>query len=353
MRVRPKGAWSRVIIGMLGIGVIFRLMLQVSTATPAARVIPDPAGLTFQVDHPPRGVEPRLRLWADADLTDHLQPAEGAHSWWLPNQVLAKFPAVRLTYTWELGRERLRGEHLHIHRDYPYPWQVVQKGGLTVYFASPVAAGRISRWAELNDWLPRFLGTPQQPVVIYAMPDEEAYARVIGGNSHLDRAAGFFSGAHEWIVLRPAHGEEAVAHELGHAYLANGNPVWWEEGIATWVEAHARARTSPVSTWLHWRSRLAPLGERAAEGPLELAQAGYGSAQPLDPYDVGLSFCLYLERRLGTEGLKRLALAARREPLADALSRTVGEEVEGLEADWNRALQSGELLAWLAERAGP
>lgn len=154
------------------------------------------------------------------------------------------------------------------------------------------------------------------------------------------------------IVLRPGQGEEVVAHELAHAYLVGrGNPRWWDEGLATWVQLHAEARTSPRSIWLHGRGQLAPLAEHMALAPVDLSQVSYDSAAPADPYRVGLGFCLHLQQKLGIDGLKRLALATRERPLEDALREGTGQTLAEWAGDWHQAVVGGELLRWLEERA--
>lgn len=354
MPERPATVWIRLIAGLIGIGFMAWLMMGSGQQQPVARVEPDEGGLQFILENVPPGVEPDLYLFSDSDLRDFLRRPGPKDSRWLPNLALSKFPAVLLSYTWDLGYERVTGEHLFVHKEYRYPWRVEQKGGLTVYYAAGVVSWRVDRWAELNEWLPRFLESPQRSVVIYAMPDEESYARIIRGYGHLRQASAFWSSTREWIVLRPGHGEEVVAHELAHAYLAagKGNPSWWDEGLATWVEIYSRARTSPGAAWLYWKGQLAPLADRMAREPVELSQVAYDSTAPADPYRVGLSLCIYLEKRLGTDGLKRLALATRERPLEDALREATGQTLTELAGEWHQAMAGGELLRWLEERAG-
>lgn len=356
-RERPRDTWIRLVLSMLGFVLMAWLALSGRPEEPpsplAAHVEPGSAGLTFALANAPPDAEPVLSVFSDTDLQYFLRPTDRKDSRWLPNLALSKFPAVMLTYRWEAGSQQVSGEYLYIHKDYPYPWKVEEAGGLTVYYATGVVGWRVERWVGLNDWLPRFLGTPQQPVVIYAMPDEESYARIIKGYSHLGKASAFYSGTRKWVVLRPGQGEDVVVHELGHAYLASGNPIWWEEGIATWVELQHHLRTSPEAPWLYWKERLAPLVEQAAKEPVTLGRVDYDSAEPLDPYRVGLSFCLFIEERFGTEALKRLAVAARQAPLEEALPKVLGEDpVELLDA-WQRALADGEILRWLEQRAQP
>lgn len=167
---------------------------MVASVELSARVEPDEAGLTFALEQVPPGTEPRLSVYSDIDLQYFLRPTGRKGSLWLPNLALSKFPAVLLSYTWELGYGRVSGEYLYIHKDYLYPWRTRREGGLLVYYATGVVGERVDRWVELNDWLPQFLGSPQQSVIIYAMPDEESYTRIIRGYNHLQTAAAFWSG---------------------------------------------------------------------------------------------------------------------------------------------------------------
>lgn len=352
MGERSGITWIRLLVGLMGIVLMARFMMGTETAPAATSVEADGAGLTFSLENVPPGTDPALSVNSETNLDAFLRRTGRRGSRWLPNLALSNYPAVLLNYTWDLGYERVSGEYLYVHKEYPHPWKVRQEDGLTVYYATGVVGWRIDRWVELNDWVSRFLGTPRQPVTIYAMPDDESYDRMIRGHGYLGKAAAFWNGTRKWIVLRPGQGEEVVAHEMAHAYLFRGNPLWWEEGVATWVEVNYQARTSPQA-FLYWKGQLEPLAEQAAHEPVDLNQVGIDSQAPADPYRVGLSLLLYLESRLGTEAVKQMALLAREVPLDQLFAQRLGQGLDEVAADWNQALATGELQRWMEEQVTP
>jgi len=311
---------------------------------------------TFTLRGLPPGVEPRLTVSdGQKDLSNWLLLPErgpGEVSQRLSYMGVEMYPARRLTYTWQVGGESLSGEYLYVHPNYPFSWEVEQRGPLVFYHSGNLSQQVAADWGEAYQWLGAELGMEPVERVVYLLPDRNSLQKALGSDPLVSNVAGLWVGRLQGILTSTDFSPEALrlimTHEFAHAYLENDNPSWWEEGIATWIEARYLSRFVLPSLTPEGLRPYEALAERMRAEPVLLVRINQSQASPLDPYTVGYSFCRYVESQWGDGAVLRLAVAAAARPLKEAVFEVLGQSLDAVEAGWQEYVRSGDLVEDLA-----
>lgn len=305
--------------------------------------------LTLRLRGHRTGAEPKLSVMAgNRDLGDYLrfrEDGETETALRLSYAGVSMFPARVLTYTWAVDGQQITGEHMYIHPNFPFQWQREQHGPFIFYHTGTLTEELATQWATLYTTLAGFLGLKPVERMIYVLPNRDALQKALGSDGAKRKVAGLWNEPLDAVLVSTDFPsvtlQKIIYHELTHAFLANGNPSWWEEGIATWVEGQMVRRHGVWDGDLLFPERFESLQKVMESQGTFLIRASASQSPPLDPYTVGLSFFLYLEDRFGEEALLRLAVAASERPLAEAAEAELGENLDQLEAGWQEFIRSG------------
>ncbi len=322
---------------------------------PHARSVQTSEGVSFYLEnHDPR-LLPSLTVAARDRLDESLHysaPRSGTTVVTLPRRHLESYPAQLLEYAWSVGTTELPGRHLYVNPDYPYDWEVQHAKPLTVYYTGAYPAYQVEGWAEIYRWLAGFLLMQNPPTqTIYLMPSVADLRRAVDLNpSDERRLSGLWVERAESILLAPqseAVLTTTVAHEFTHALLYNRNPIWWEEGIATWIAYQEAAHRIPGARSAGWQAfevAMQALHRLALESEISLDQIDQTQTYPLDRYTIGISFVLYVRSRLGEPGVLLLAVSAATQPLDEAVQEVLGETLSQVKQHWLTYLRSRRFL---------
>ncbi|MFF5443565.1 hypothetical protein [Streptomyces sp. NPDC012888] len=134
-----------------------------------------------------------------------------------------------------------------------------------------------------------------------------------------------------------------LAHELTHVATRTATsartPQWLSEGFADWAAYRGRAHTP---------AQAAPALARAVRGgrvpdalPADRDFTPGGDQEAVSrAYEGSWLACRLIADRWGEQALRELYRAAAREPLPEALSRTLGTDPAALTAAWRSALRA-------------
>lgn len=308
--------------------------------------------ITLRLQGHRAGAEPKLTVTAgNRDLGSYLRFREDRGtetSVRLSYAGVNIFPVRILTYTWEVDGRQVTGQHMYVHPNFPFPWKLEQHGPFTFYHTGTLTEELATQWAALYTTLAGFLGLKPVEQTIYVLPDIEALQKALGSEVTTRKVAGLWIEPLNAVLLstdfHSSTLQKIVYHELTHAFLANRNPSWWEEGVATWVEGQMFRRDWVWDGDGLYLKRFGALQRVMETEGTFLMRASPGQNPPLDPYTVGFSFTLYLQDRIGEDALLRLAVAASERPVAEALKETLGEDLDQLEVGWQEFVRSGAHL---------
>lgn len=255
------------------------------------------------------------------------------------------FPARLLTYTWEVDGQKVTGEHIYVHPTFPFRWELEQHDPFTFYHTGTLTAKTAADWIDHYTDLADFLSLEPVERTIYVLPNVDALQKALGSEGTEPKVAGLWIETLDAVLVSSdfpaAELRRIIYHELTHAFLANRNPSWWEEGIATWAEAQMSRRHGIWAGDLFIPQRAAALQEIMRTEGTFLVRATHSQPPPLDPYSVGYSFIMYLQDRFGQEAVLRLAAAAAEQEIAEAVMAVLGEDLDTLEIGWQAYLKEG------------
>ncbi len=304
--------------------------------------------------HPPDAVPTLTVHDGEKDLSRWLLVAEHAGdetSQRLSYMGVEMYPARLLTFAWQVGEEQVTGEYLYIHPNFSFAWQMEQRGPFVFYHTGTLNDDFAAEWTAVYHWLGAELEMEPVERVIYLLPDQGSLTRALGSDPLITNVAGLWVNRLEAILtstsFSPAALRVIMAHEFVHAYLANDNPPWWEEGIARWFELRYLARFGPLRFSAEGLRVFEGLEQEMAEQPVYLMRINHSQKSPLDPYTVGYSFCSFVESRWGEERLTRLAATAARKPLREAVVEVLEQSLDEVEVAWQEYVRSGAMLEGL------
>jgi hypothetical protein len=214
-----------------------------------------------------------------------------------------------------------------------------------------LTAAQIDEFAALAEKgvgdITKFTGVdlPRQPIVIYLSPGVEMSHTYTGSSRHQPRV---------FIDSNRVPDQTApYLHELVHAVVGDGGPMWLEEGFAEWVASSVATKYggyyAPVMTAANDRidaqARLVIARSRAAGE----RQTWFGTDDPQLSsqherrafYILAHSFTKFLADTLGTTRL----VSIHRADDAQALARVSGVSNAEWERRWLAELGKGEAIA--------
>lgn len=311
----------------------------------------DSVTLTFRLNGHERGVRPTLSVKAgDRSLDEWLRfPEYGptGSSYRMSYYGVEMYPARVLTYTWEVEGKQVTGEYVYVHPKYPFDWKREKRGSYLFYHTGTLTDENVEHWTKINSNVAGYLSLPEAEWTVYVLPDAESLQQALGGKAEERQVVGVWSERLQAALVindyPPLVLEQLLSHELAHAYLYNGNPIWWEEGIATWVQRGLSSQILAGANNLVVHPRFTALRKVMETEGTFLVRSNHSQKEPLDPYTVGLSFCFYLQSRFGEEGVLKLAAAAAERPLGEMVQELFGETPDQLEQGWREYVISGEL----------
>lgn len=305
--------------------------------------------ITLRLEGHRAGAEPQLTVMAgNRDLDSFLrfrEEGETETAIRLSYAGVNMYPARVLTYTWAVDGRRVTGEHMYVHPNFPFQWKRERRGPFIYYHTGTLTEDLSTQWGSLYTTLAASLGMEPVERTIYVLPNVDALQKALGGDVKERKVAGLWIESLDAVLLSTDYPasilKKIVYHELTHALVANRNPSWWEEGIATWAEGHMLRRDSFWDGDTQFPHRFRALQQVMESEGTFLVRANNSQDPPLDPYTVGFSFLLYLEDRFGQEAVVRLAAAASEQPVAEAVQVTLGEDLDSLEVGWQEFVKRG------------
>lgn len=311
-------------------------------------------GVRFTLENLSPEINPSLSVTVPSGFDPFLRCVKTAPTTFvatLPAGKLADYPALQLRYTWLAGAAELRGQHLYVNPAFPYDWKVQQYDLFTVYHVGPYLAARMRGWAEIYRWLADSLLVQPGNQAVYLMPGVTDLPRALRLSPGEDpRLAGLWVESAGAVMLAPLPDSvltATMAHELSHALLYNRNPIWWEEGIATWLTHKEAQHRTGANTSVGWKATevaMQGLHQVARETQIALSEVDQRTSYPLDRYTVGSSFVLYVRSRIGEPGVLMLAAAAAERSLEAALREILDESMEEAEQRWLAYIRSDRFL---------
>jgi len=260
-------------------------------------------------------------------------------------------PGAEVVYFWEIedaaGGRLSTPEERTTYQDTRYKWESATDGNITVFFyqGSEQSSATVLRTArETIDRFSQLEGTRITfPVKIYVYQTSREMQPAIAsrrgsGPDNSVATLGEVSASDTALVSRDTDFLNIVRHELTHIVTRAATqgslselPVWINEGLSTYAQRELLPGEAAALELALKRNQALPL--------LSLSASARGSSSQVSIfYAQSGSVVAFMVDKLGPEKFAPFLQAMRADTLDNALKKTYGLDLNGLENEWRKAV---------------